>query len=205
VTNFGTIIGGAYGYGVRLQSNGSVTNNAGATISGGESAVQALGAPGTVTNFGTIMGTHSYSIGVYLARGGVVTNGIAGSINGPSQGVYISQGGTVTNFGTIAGTYASVHFNGVGTNVLTLGTGSVLNGPAIGSTVSGATNTLNLIGSGTAANIFQNFDALNVNAAGLWTLNGSSSIGTTTGTSGNLQIGDAANSSAQLTSTGTGK
>ena len=63
--------------------------------------------------------------------------------------------GTVTNAGTITGTGGtSVAFNGTGTNTLTLQTGSVLNGDAVGSTASGATNNLILQGRGRADNNF---------------------------------------------------
>ena len=88
----------------------------------------------------------------------------------------------------------------MGANTLILQTGSVLNGDAFGSTSAGATNALILQGVGTANNNFLNFNTLDVQAGGLWALNGVSAIGATTVLSGTLAIGDAAHSGAVLTS-----
>ena len=86
----------------------------------------------------------------------------------------------MTNAGTISGTIASVEFAGSGASTLTLETGSALSGDAIGSTASGATNALVLEGHGTANNIFDNFNTLDVQANGNWTLGGDSTFGATT-------------------------
>jgi len=93
----------------------------------------------------------------------------------------------VTNAGTITGTN-SVQFAGPGANVLTLQTGSVLNGAAVGSTAPGATNALILQGSGTANNNFVNFNTLDVQASGIWSLGGTSTFGTATVASGTLAV-----------------
>ncbi|HET6838424.1 MAG TPA: autotransporter domain-containing protein, partial [Bradyrhizobium sp.] len=85
--------------------------------------------------------------------------------------------GTVTNAGTIGGGAYSVLFGGTGANVLTLQTGSVLNGTAAGSTAMGATNALILQGTGTANNNFTNFTTLDVQGA--WSLSGTASFSNT--------------------------
>ena len=140
---------------------------------------------GTVTNSGTISGGGD---GVNIWGGiGSVTN--SGRISGDTfVGIYIGGGaGTVTTAGTISGTLASVVFAGSGLNTLTLQTGSVLKGDAFGSTAS-TTNALILQGSGEADNNFVNFDTLDVQASGVWTLGGNSAIGATTVQTGTLNV-----------------
>jgi uncharacterized protein YhjY with autotransporter beta-barrel domain len=198
VTNAGTITG-TNASGVALGAGGSVTNQAGGMISGGVYGVFVNGTSGTVINAGTITGTTGG--GVYLNAGGSVTNQAGGVISSGNTGVAVSgASGTVTNAGTITGGTYSVFFQGTGANVLTLQTGSVLNGTAAGSTAIGATNALILQGSGTANNNFVNFNTLDVQASGLWALNGSSAIGATTIDNGTLAIGDAGHPGATLTS-----
>jgi hypothetical protein len=248
--NPGTSIGnwgGAWG-GVFLGKGGSVTNLAGATISGfdfgifatgnaatvmnagdisGEVGVIALGSAAAVTNSGAIagaqVGSHFFfgfgpiplGDGVFMSAGGTVTNKAGGTITGAADGVYIGGGtGTVTNAGTISGTTASVEFAGSGANTLTLETGSTLNGDAIGSTASGATNALGLEGHGTANNNFLNFNTLTEQANANWTLGGDETFGATT-VSGRLVVagdlsggattlGDPAGDLAQLVIASTG-
>jgi len=172
VTNAGSITGTTR-YGVDLGAGGSVTNHAGGTISGSNGVLIAGGA-GTVTNAGSITGTNRF--GVYLG-GGSVTNQAGGTISGRYAGVgVLGSAGTVTNAGTITGGTYSVRFKGSGANVLTLQTGSVLNGTAAGSTLPGATNALILQGAGTANNNFVNFNTLDVQASGVWALGGTSTF-----------------------------
>ena len=205
VTNSGTIRGGN-SFGVDVQGAAGTVSNSG-TITGGVFGV-GLGAGGSVTNSGTI---GAQRVGVSIDRGngeyGVptftgavsVTNQKGGTISG-YYGVYILRGGTVTNAGTITGTGGvAVKFGVGGTNTLILQTGSVLNGNAVGSTVAGSTNALILQGVGAANNNFLNFNTLDVQAGGVWALNGVSAIGATTVSSGTLVIGDAAHSGAALT------
>jgi uncharacterized protein with beta-barrel porin domain len=191
VTNAGTITArGATG--VYLGAGGSVTNQVttggagpiAGVISGGQYGVRITGSPGTVTNAGTITGLTG--TGVYLGAGGSVTNlgVIAGVISGGNNGVLVEgAAGTVTNAGTITGGTNSVVFAGSGANLLTLQTGAVLHGTAVGSTAPGATNALVLQGTGTANNNFVNFNTLDVQAAAAWTL-GTANVGTATVESG---------------------
>ena len=211
VTNAGTISGSNVGVGlgtgpggaVAGGGGGTVNNQAGGMITGEDGGVFALAAAATVTNAGTVAGTSAVTIngvalgdGVGMGAGGTVNNESGGTITGANDGVYITGGsGTVTNAGTISGTVESVEFAGSGTNTLTLQTGSVLIGDAIGSTASGATDALVLQGSGVANNNFVNFDTLNVLASGAWTLGGVSTIGATTVSDGTLIV------SGTLTST----
>ena len=68
----------------------------------------------------------------------------------------------------------------------------MLNGDAVGSTASGATNNLILKGEGTASNVFQDFHELDVQASGTWVWNNNSTIGATTISSGTFAVDGAA-------------
>jgi uncharacterized protein with beta-barrel porin domain len=227
VTNAGSIFG--FFSGVQLGDVGDATssslNNQLGGVIAGDAGVFA-GGPATVTNAGSIVGNNAvlvpawasgkipasflpkygslFGSGVALLGGGTVTN--TGSISGASIGVFTTgAAATVTNAGTISGSVASVEFNGPGANILTLQTGSILTGDAIGSTASGATNALVLQGSGTASNNFANFNTLSVNPStnptgGAWTLGGTSTIGTTTVSSGSLVVTGALTSAFTIAS-----
>jgi hypothetical protein len=179
------------------------------------------GNPATVTNYGTIDGGPAAdSVGAELNQGGNVTNNSGGTISGTGFGVFIESNSasraTVINAGAISGTMASVEFAGTGANTLTLQNGSTLTGNAIGSTAGGATNALVLQGRGTANNNFDNFNTLDVQANGSWTLGGDSTFGATTVSSGRLVVagdvsggtttlGDPAGDLAQLLIASTGR
>jgi hypothetical protein len=203
VTNAGAI-SGANADGVALNSGGKVNNQSEGTIGGGTVGVSIVGGAGTVTNAGTISGAGFYGVGVLLGAGGKVNNQSGGTISGSDFGVYITGGaGSVTNAGTISGFAASVEFAGAGKNTLTLQTGSVLTGDAIGSTAIGATNALVLEGNGVADNNFDVFNTLTVKAtSGNWTLGGDSIIGATKLSKGALNVnGDLTTSLAQSAGT----
>jgi hypothetical protein len=204
VTNqAGGAIGG-YIFGIAARGSGATVTNAGDIT--GETGVATVVSTATVINSGAIAGTEVGSAfffgpvplgdGVFMNAGGAVTNEAGGTITGAVDGVYIAGGATVTNAGTISGATASVQVAGAGANTLTLETGSMLNGDAIGSTASGATNTLALEGAGRADNNFLNFNTLTV--GGDWTLGGTSSFDGATISSG-ASLDDA----GALTLTGT--
>jgi subtilase-type serine protease len=212
VTNAGVITGTANG--IYSQSTGSVsvTNQAGGTITGGVNGVQFVppalrgGIPtAAITNAGTITGTSGagVSIGSNTApiQTASVTNLRGGTISG-NVGVYIYNisPATITNAGTITGTGGTaIQFAGHPSDTLILQTGSVLNGTAIASCCT--FNLLVLQGAGTANNAFQNFTVVEVDASGVWVLNGvfSGFAGTSTFiNSGTLVVGDGSHPGAQL-------
>ncbi len=187
VTNSGAITG--IDYAVDVASGGSVTNNAGATITS-HRGVNFEAGIGTVNNSGSIGGTTSF--GVRLKAGGQVTNASGGSISGPLGVAVYGAAGNITNSGTISGTSHAVKFAGSGANRLVMGATGVLIGDVVGSTASGSSNTLELAGgtgtlsglSGGAGSITANghssalssFNTLAVDTGAAWTLTGNDSI-----------------------------
>jgi fibronectin-binding autotransporter adhesin len=163
--NAGTIEGTGANRAAIFAANATVNNVSGGTISGGESGIKA--GIFDVTN----------------ATGATISGGINGI-----EGVTIAGSGTVRNAGTISGGTNSVKFIGTGTNTLTLLTGSVLIGDAVGSALAGATNKLILQGSGTVDNHFMDFNTLDVEASGAWVWNSNSAIDATTVNSGTLVV-----------------
>jgi outer membrane autotransporter protein len=203
--NSGTIQAtNAGGVGIFAGGTATVSNNTG-TIKGAASGISA-GTADVTANAGTISGnTGVFATGtakVNNLSGGTitgnaigiqagtldVTNAAGATISGSSDAGIVGAG-TVTNAGTISGGTASVRFSGTGTNTLTLKDSSVLNGDAVGSTAAGATNKLVLQGQGTANNNFRNFNSLDVQGV-RWALNGNTSVGIATVSSGTLVVGD---------------
>lgn len=177
VTNAGTITGG----GIDMTSNGTVTNNTSASITGTVNAVK-------------------------MAAGGTLTHSSTGAITGGSgDAIVISAGGTVNSTGTGAidkgsGTNA-INITGAGAGVVTLGAATTTTGPIlIASTGSantvdvnagavfdnvnisgGSSNTLTLkngTGDGSCAGLLS-AAILNKNDAGTWTLSGNSNFSDT--------------------------
>src|SRR5262249_47988102 len=178
--------------------NGVAINATNVNVIANAGVIQAGGSRGTAifaSDTATVNNLKTGSIlGGILAGTLNVTNASGGVINGITSGIMGS--GSVTNAGRISGG-KSVTFTGAGTNTLTLQTGSLLVGDAVGST--GATNNLILQGSGEAHNNFVNFNALNVQ--GTWSLNGNSAVASATVESGgSLAVGgDNGHASAVLT------
>ncbi len=114
VLNFGSIGGNTLGgYGIYLGKGGSVTNEAGATISGYE-AIRAAYASATVVNAGTIINnTGAEGYGVRLFFGGSVTNQTNASVSAVYQGVHIvgisTSTAAVVNNGTISVSATNSH------------------------------------------------------------------------------------------------
>jgi uncharacterized protein with beta-barrel porin domain len=89
-------------YGIFLEG-ATVTNNAGAGITGGQVGINANGGFANVTNSGSITGTTGY--GVYAGTNATVTNNASASITGGNYGIDANGGfADVTNSGSIAGT-----------------------------------------------------------------------------------------------------
>lgn len=173
VVNSGSILGRT-GAGVALDGAGSVTNSG--TISGATQGVHVL-RRGTVTNSGTISG----QTGLGLDSGGTVTN--SGQILGAGFGIRSMGSASVFNSGTISGSLWAIEF-GAGDDVLTLRTGSVLNGPVEGA---GGTDTIFLEGVGSEDSLFQNFERLVMQGTD-WTLGGSIAVGALEVQSGLLHV-----------------
>jgi len=169
VTNSKTIEG-TTDVGIRARNKATVNNLIGGNISGATSGINATILDVTNNAGATISGGIGGIVGIGITGGfGNVTND--GTISGNAG---VSMGGTLTNSGTITGTGGtSVQFTGSGTNTLTLKQGSTLTGEAAGAT--GAINILQLRGVGTADNNFSHFTSLD--AQGGWTLNGSADVG----------------------------
>ena len=104
ITNSG-VVSASGGDGIILAVGGTITNSAGASITGYGSGVYVKnGGAGFLTNGGNISATGTNGVGVDLNDGGSVTNAAGASITGNQFGVYIHNApGTVTNSGSIAG------------------------------------------------------------------------------------------------------
>ncbi|MBV8914536.1 MAG: hypothetical protein JOZ05_16035 [Acetobacteraceae bacterium] len=107
VTNWGKVSGGRY-HGIHLGVNGTVTNEAGASVSGGSAGIYvgkaAVGA--AVTNMGTVTATAAAGAGADLENGGTLDNKAGASFSGGGFGVFVTgAAGTVTNSGTMSGAH----------------------------------------------------------------------------------------------------
>jgi len=138
VTNEGFLsaAGGPYPpAGVMFDSDASVTNAKGATITGGSFGVDIFGA-GSVVNSGAISGPTAIGAaggeGVSMSLGGSVTNNSGAIISGARIGVAISgAAASVTNAGSIGGGLASIVFSGAFADTLSIAPGSTLSGDVV--------------------------------------------------------------------------
>jgi fibronectin-binding autotransporter adhesin len=200
VLNAGNITG-MTGNGVNLQAGGSVTNLAGGTITGATNGVQVVGNnafASAVINAGAITGTTGAGVSISNGAPVPVTNLAGGTITGTIGIDTNSVNATVINAGTITGTGGTaISFDGNTPSFLTLRTGSVINGNVV--SAESFMDSLTLQGTGSADNNFTNWESLNVQASGLWALNGVSSFFSTQVSSGTLVVGDASHPGASLT------
>ena len=213
VTNAGAITGTAAS-GIYLQNGGSVsvTNQAGGTITGGVNGVQFKGGAAflivTVTNAGTITGTSG--AGVSLGTGG--GNGIksANITNLPARRSAAPRASTSTTVRARDDDQCGHHHRDRRHRDHIAGRG--LQHPDLADRLGaqwhrdrhrrrGLRSRLVLQGTGTANNNFQQFAILEVDASGIWALNG---VFTTTSpesaviNSGTLVIGDGSHPGAQF-------
>ena len=170
ITNSGTIVG-TTGTGVQLTSAGTLTNDAGGLIQGGQYGVQ-VGAGGTIVNAGTIL--DDAIAGASLGSGASLSNAATGTISGVTGIVFTGTGASVTNSGVIVGTGGvAVQFD-AGVNTLTLASGSSLAGKIDGG---GGAGQIELTGGGALLDPITNFgagSALTIASGAVWSTGGDS-------------------------------
>lgn len=142
VTNSGTIAGPNH-FGILL-SQGTVTNNRLATITGVGAGVVINAGLGAVINAGTINSTAPDQAAIDFEAGGSVANKAGGTVSGGNFGVFITGApGSVTNGGTIAASkYDGVFLGRDGSSVTN----------TAGGTITGGSSGIFLAGSGTVVN-----------------------------------------------------
>lgn len=157
----------------RLDTNGSIANQAGGVITGKDAGVE------------------TYWLEYWASRTSISN---AGTISGGNYGLSLTGGGSVTNSGTISGGIDSIISSGPLT--LTLQTGSNLVGDVMGC----CSNALILQGSGSEDNAFLNFASLDMQGPGVWTLSGNNTIAGTTVSAGTLVLTGALTSTYTINS-----
>ena len=149
VTNGGTItVGGSGTAGISLQGDRATINQSGAINVGlGGVAIAYTGSSSTITNSGQITGA-DFVEGIFVVGdSNIVTNTGKITVGANGTGIMLSGGGSVFNSGTIdagASGAIAIDFCGCGSNTLTLGPGSVINGQVLAS----GTDTFQLGGTG---------------------------------------------------------
>ncbi len=114
--------------GISLDAGGTVSNAAGATITGGHIGLYTGDSASTVSNSGVI--TAGFGDGVSLYLGGNFSNTASGDIHGGYAGVYLGGSGfSMQNAGTISGADYGVLLHG---NTLENNAGGVITGGSIG-------------------------------------------------------------------------
>lgn len=199
VVNAGSITG-TTGNGVNFSAGGSLTNQAGGTITGAVNGVLMVGNiafANPVINAGIITGTTGDGVFINGSIAATVTNLAGGTVSGVIGIETNALVSTVINAGTITGTGgAAISFDANTPSTLILRTGSVINGKVVSAVP--FMDSLYLQGTGSANNNFAGWEALNVQASGLWALNGVSSFSGTLVNSGTLVVGDASHPGAQI-------
>ena len=156
-TDYGILLGGA-----------TVTNNAGASITGVSAGIVAIGSA-DVTNFGSITGTGATGTGIRAGTSATVTNKAGGSITGGDRGIYSFNGSTdVTNSGIITGTSDTGIFAVTDAKVTNNAGGSITGGTT---GIYASIGSANVINSGSIAGtsdtgIYGGANATVTNAAG---------------------------------------
>ena len=149
--------------------NGTVINNAGASITGGSFGIYATtGGGATVTNSGSIIGTSD--TGIFASTDATVTNNAGASITGGAHGIYAHTGAAnVTNSGSITGTVDTGIYAEVNATV-TNNAGASITGANVGvfaqNGAANVTNSGSITGTYGYASIFGYTDATVTNNAG---------------------------------------
>src|SRR6185437_13151321 len=128
-----------------------------------------------ITNAGTIAGTSGTGISFSAAAGLFAVNNRAGATITGTVGVDFtnnSNAAALTNAGTITGTGGTAINLNANNNTLVLQTGSVINGAV---NLLPFQTSLFLQGTGSANQDFAVLEFLDVQASGLWVMNGTSS------------------------------
>jgi hypothetical protein len=176
VVNSGTIVSflTRYGNAVFLGAGGTVTNEAGGTLTASSDPavdIQGNGGSGSVDNSGHISGR----LGIFLETDGRIVNRSSGFIGG---GI-VTDGplATVENAGTITGYAYSVMLEGSSANRLIVDAGAVFNGAAVATNATAA-NTLQLTsaaGAGTLSGLgstFRGFQTVAIDGGAAWAVAG---------------------------------
>jgi hypothetical protein len=184
------------GAGIQLRSGGTITNQAGATISGYWIGAQ-IGnfgvdnpAGGAVLNAGTITANDPGVSGaaVWFKGNGLISNAATGTIAGGPFGIVSYNTVTVANRGRIAGDQFAVFTSTLGTgNRIIVYPGASFGGTVLGDKAGAATPTgvLELAAGGGAGTIvgfgtsFQSFGRVQVDAGATWSLGGTVASGQT--------------------------
>jgi hypothetical protein len=136
------------GVGIYLGSGGSVTNEAGASISATRGAISVQGGVLTLTNNGSIQTTGAYAA-ISTDTGAIITNGTAGHITSARTGISLSNTiGTIDNKGTIVSTATSSATAGV---AIYLGNGGLITNEA-GALIKAYRSAIPIAKYGTATN-----------------------------------------------------
>ncbi|QQO34035.1 autotransporter domain-containing protein [Bradyrhizobium diazoefficiens] len=183
VTNGGTINVGLVGGGIIYGgSSSTITNSGRITGADGVEGIIVFGNSNTITNSGTItvgaggigIDASAFSTTNQIVNTGTITVGVNGT------GIVVSGGGSVFNSGTINASEfgaVAIDFCGCGSNTLTVGPGSVINGQVLASGtdtfqlggVGKDTFNLDLIGTGLQYDGFSTFNKID---SSTWTVTG---------------------------------
>ena len=188
LTNYGTI-SATIGTGVQVADDSSITNNAGATISGTANGIAIVANATTgpsmsssITNNGTINGNAGYGIYGDTQSQTVTSNG---SISGQTAAIYLQSATSTITLNQGSQVTGDINMNNKGGDVLNFGQGQASTTDAT-NIVSGNVKGVNTINKNSGGYAFINTpsgtgtiqaDTINVNSAGLY-LNGNVSSNT---------------------------
>ena len=156
VTNAGVISAGSVFSAVYFDGVGTVTNQAGGSISNTATSVQFVGAGSTLDNAGAISNTNT-NAAVYFNNAGTVTNRATGTVSSTNgYGVQLAgANASVTNFGSITAGLRAVSLDGA--NSTLINSGSITGGNAAVLAAGGSvTNSGSIIGTGGSGLAFSN-------------------------------------------------